>query len=125
MMQNIIKYSGLRDLSEEERVALKSIVEKEYPKIQRMIKNVSDLTIDIKTMKKDTRKRYMLSCRLEAPTIKFTVKTKDTEKGGDWDITKATHKALEALQFEIKHRLRTDTESWRKGGLKLLFRKFS
>jgi len=121
-MQNIIKYSGLDGITEEEEEILKKIVENEYPKIQRQIKNISDLTIHIKTLKKMSRKRFIISFRLEAPMIRFNVKTKDTEKGGDWDIAKAAHQALNALNFEIKHRLKTDTESWKKGGIKRLFR---
>lgn len=121
-MQNIIKYSGLDSLSKDEEKIIKTIVENEYPKIQRQIKNISDLTIHIKTLKKQSRKRFIISFRLEAPMIKFNVKTKDTEKGGDWDIAKATHQALNALNFEIKHRLKTDTASWKKGGIKKFFR---
>ena len=121
-MQNIIKYSGLDALSKDEEKALKTIVENEYPKIQRQIKNISDLVVHIKTLKKLSRKRFIISLRLEAPMIRFNVKTKDTEKGGDWDIAKAVHQALNALNFEIKHRLKTDTESWKKGGIKRFFR---
>ena len=55
-MQNTIKYSGLSSLSEEEQETIKGITEKEYPKIQRMIKNKSDLSVHIRTMKKNTRK---------------------------------------------------------------------
>ena len=123
-MQNIVKYSGLKNLSDEEQAALKSIVEKEYPRIQRLIKNSSDLIVHIKTRKKNTRKRFMISMRLEAPTKMFTTKSRDTEEGGDWDLIKATHKALNALSFEIKHALKTDTEPWKRGGIKKLFEKF-
>ncbi len=121
-MQNIIKYSGLNNLSEEEQSIVKTIVEKEYPKIQRVIKNISDLTINIKTMKKMTRKRFMINFKLEAPGIRFNAKTRDTERGGDWDLAKACHKALEGLQFEIKHRLKTDMENWKKGSIKRTYK---
>ncbi len=123
-MQNIIKYSGLKDLDAEEQSILKNLIEKEYPRIQRLVKNVSDLIVNVKVSKKQTRKRYIISFRLEAPTRMFSVKTKDTEMGGDWDITKATHKALNALYFEVKHRLKSDTGSWKKGGIKALFKRF-
>ncbi|MBS3152828.1 hypothetical protein J4230_05460 [Candidatus Woesearchaeota archaeon] len=123
-MQNIIKYSGLNDLSEEEKGTLKGIVEKEYPKIQRLIKNTCDLIVDVKILKKDSRKRFSISMRLEAPGKIYSVKNKDTEKGGDWNITKATHEETNALKFEIKHQLKTDTETWKKGGLKALIKRF-
>ena len=123
-MQNIIKYSGLKNLNEEEQSILKSLVEKDYPRLERMVKNTCDLTVDINTSKKETRKRFMISLRLESPAQRFVVKTRDTEQWGDWDLTKATHKALDALYFEIKHRLKTDTSSWKKGSIKRLFKFF-
>ena len=123
-MQNIIKYSGLKNLSDEEQSALKNIIEKEFPKIQRLMKNASDLNVNIKTLKKDKRKRFIISMKLDAPGKIFTVKNKDTERGGDWDLIKSTHKELDSLYFEIKHSLKTDTEPWKKGGIKALFRKF-
>ena len=119
-MQNIIKYTGLKNLNEIEQNTLIKIVEKEYPKIQIIIKNKSDLTVKVKTVKRSTKKRFMIYFRLDAPMKSFGVKRKDTERGGDWDLAKATHKALKALQFEIKHALRADTETWKKGGIKKL-----
>lgn len=117
-MENKIEYSGLKNLSEIEKTALRSIVENENEKIQRLVKDDYSLNINIKTLKKLTKKRFIISFKLEAPTIRFFVKTKDTEEGGDWDITKATHKGLKALEFEIKHKLKSDTSEWKKSIVK-------
>ena len=124
-MNNIIKYSGLKDLNSEEQSILKSIVEKEFPKVQRLLKNPADLMVHIKTLKKETRKRFLISMRLEMPGKILSTKNLETEKGGDWDLTKALHKEMKSLESEVKHHLRTDNETWKKGtGIKALLDKF-
>ena len=123
-MENIIRYTGLKNLSEEEQFTLKSIMKKHFQKVERLIKDRCELVVTVKTQKKTSRKRFAIGLRLEAPGMKFTAKTRDTERGGDWDLTKASHKALNAIYFEVKHRLKTDTQQWKKGGIKKLFRDF-
>lgn len=120
-MKNEVKYSGIKDLATDEQTALKSIVEKEYKKLQRMIKNDSVLNVHVKVLKKETRKRFLISMRLETPMKLFTTKNKETEKGGDWDLNKAVHQEMDSLYFEVKHHLRADQESWKRGGLRSFF----
>ena len=120
-METKIKYSGLKGLSQDEQTILKGILEKELINVQRMIKNTFSLSVYIKTAKKLAKKRFTIVLRLEAPTGVFITKNKDTEKGGDWDLTKAAHIAVDSLCSEIKHTLKTDTEIWKRGGIKRLF----
>src|SRR3989338_6390105 len=122
-MQNTIKYSGLKNLNPIEQQIINQILEREYPRIQRMIKNESDLHVHIKTVKKDTRKRYIISIRLEAATKMYSTKTKDTEEAGDWDIKKATHKAIEHLESEIKRSIKPDEGKWKKSKLRKILEK--
>jgi len=117
-----VRYIGLKDLDQEEQVILTKIIEKEHPKITRLLKNEADLLVKIKVVKKQTRKRFMISLQLDAPTRPFIVKNKETEKGGDWDIAKAVHKELNALRYEINHRLKTDSPEWKRSGIKRFIR---
>lgn len=117
-MQNVIRYTGLNNLSDEEKSTLKNIMENHFPKTERMIKNQWDLIVAVKTQKKTGRKRFSISLRLETPATNLVVNTKDTERGGDWDLTKAAHKSLNALYFEVKHKFKPDTQQWKKGGIK-------
>ena len=48
-------------------------------------------------------------------------RNKDTERGGDWDITKATHEAMDALIAELKHFLKSDQSSFKKGFFNKIF----
>lgn len=122
-MDDAIRYSGLNDLSNDEQVVLKSIIEKEFPKLKRYIKNKMDLMVHVKVMKKESRKRYNISLRVEAPTRVIAEKNKDTEKGGDWDLKKAAHQAVNALENELEHRFRVvdRKKKWRLGGIKRFF----
>ncbi len=117
-----VKYIGLGDLDQKEQSALKNIVEKEYPKIARLIKDDAELVVKIKVLKKDSRKRFILGFELDTAAKPFIVKNKETEKGGDWDIVKAAHKSMDALKTEINHRLKTDSPEWKRSGIKRFFR---
>ena len=69
-MQNIIKYSGLKSLSEEEQNILKNIIESNSYKITRLIKNTYDLAVNVKTLKKETALQYMDAQR----TLNFSLR---------------------------------------------------
>lgn len=121
MVSNIIKYSGLNGLIEEDQITVKNIVEKEFPRIQRLLKNITDLYVDVKTHDKGgKRKLYIIHMRTVSPTkiFAYTPKEIDAKKSDYWDIASATHKAIEALENEIKHKLKSDTENWKKTGVK-------
>ena len=123
-MEEIIKYSGLKELNEDEQIKLKNLVEKEFPKIQRFAKEISSFNINIKVMKKETKKRYMINMKLQTPGKLFVTKNKDTEKGGDWDVTKEVHRELKALIREIEHHYKNHIGKWKLGGIKGLLKKF-
>jgi len=125
-MQNIIKYSGLKDLNDEEQGILKNLVEKDFSRIKMLVNKECDLIVAVKAMKKDTRKRYQISMRLETPgSVLYNKINKDTEKGGDWDLAKALHKELDGLYFEIKHDIEKNEDSQRKGRIRSLIKKFT
>ncbi|HLC86111.1 MAG TPA: HPF/RaiA family ribosome-associated protein [Candidatus Nanoarchaeia archaeon] len=121
-MDDIIRYSGINDLSDDEQVMLRSIIEKEFPKLKRYIKNNIDIMVHVKVLKKESRKRYNINLRIDAPTRVFSEHNQDTEKGGDWDLIKSAHKAVKALENEVKHRFKAeDKKKWKFGGIKRFF----
>ena len=121
MASSIIKYSGLNTLNEEEQGTLKGIIEKEQERIKRLLKDITDLHVDVKTHDKGgKRKFYMIHIRAIAPTKNFayTPKEGDVKKSDYWDITAASHKAIDALEHEIDHKMHTKVENWKKTGVK-------
>ena len=113
-----IEYSGINDLNPRERIILDKILKKEYYRMQRILENESTLKVHIRSIKKETRKRYILSIRLETPKKVFATKSKDTQEAGDWKLKKAVHKAIKHLKSEVEHSLRADQESWKKRGVR-------
>ena len=125
-MPNIVKYSGLKQLTLEEQTVLRKIIEEEYPRVQRLVKNITDVTVDVKTHDKGgKRKMYLIYLKAVAPRHVFTIRAKENEiqKSKQWDIAAAAHKAIDALEQEMKHKLKSSTESWRKTDIKRAIRK--
>ena len=121
MVNSKINYSGLNDLSNDEQSVLKSITEKHFPKVARMLNEDSELLVYIKVFKKESRKRYSINLTLRSSKNTFKQNNKDTEKGGDWDLAKAIHKSMDALENEVQHKLKVKEKSWKKFSLKRLF----
>ncbi len=116
-----IRYNGLDHLTDEEQYVLKKLVEKEFPKIERMMKNVDSVVVDVKTHDKGgKRKMYMLDVKVIAPKTVFSVKAKENtiKKSPYWDLAASAHHAMESLEAEVKHKLKADTVAWKKTDMK-------
>ncbi|MEK6947611.1 MAG: hypothetical protein AABX19_00050 [Nanoarchaeota archaeon] len=120
-MVSKINYSGLNDLSKDEQFTLKSIMEKHFPKVARLLNEDSELLVYIKVLKKESRKRFNINLTLRSSKNTFKQSNKDTEKGGDWDLAKSVHKSMDALENEVQHKLKIKEKSWKKFSLKRLF----
>ncbi|MEK6956134.1 MAG: hypothetical protein AABW52_05720 [Nanoarchaeota archaeon] len=120
-MVSKINYSGLNDLSKDEQFTLKSIMEKHFPKVARLLNEDSELFVYIKVLKKESRKRFNINLTLRSSKNTFKQSNKDTEKGGDWDLAKSVHKSMDALENEVQHKLKIKEKSWKKFSLKRLF----
>ncbi|MEW6063162.1 MAG: HPF/RaiA family ribosome-associated protein [Nanoarchaeota archaeon] len=100
MMINIIKYIGLKDLSELEQSSVKKTLEREYEKIHRLIKNITNITCHIKLYDIEGKaKKYSVHIRAEAPTKIFTANT------ADWDLGTALHECINGVKKEIESHL--------------------
>ena len=118
---NIIKYSGLNKLTGDEQGILKKIINEEFLRVQRLLKEMTDLKIDVKTHDKGgKRKMYVIGIRAIAPThvFRYNVNEADIKKSPYYDIATASHKAIDALEQEMKHKLKSSTQNWKKAGLK-------
>ena len=78
-MAIIVNYNKIRDLDEGEKQILVKIIEKETPKLERLIKDPSNLIVNIKVTKKETRRRYELHLKLETTSKRrfFDEKSKE------------------------------------------------
>ncbi|MBI4150331.1 hypothetical protein HY488_02920 [Candidatus Woesearchaeota archaeon] len=109
-----IQYIGANELTPIERNTLDKLSTEYYPKIERMLKNMTSLVIHVKLHKlsgkgkrepEAKRKKIGIHIRALAPTRIFT-----STKAFDWDLAKAVHKSFADLQNIIKKSMRPDEQ---------------
>lgn len=118
-MPNIIKYIGLNDLNRDESDSVKQIIEKDYEKIHRLLKNeLTDLSVHVKTYGDGKVKKYSVHIKAEAPTRKlFSTET------FDMDIKRTMRKAVNKIINEIKHNFESKQTRSSKLKVKQILRK--
>ncbi len=102
----LIQFVGVSELAPEEQALVSKISTENYEKIQRMIKNVENMTVHIKCYDKEgQRKKYSLHVRVKAPTTAVI----ESCKSHDFDLARALHKAFDDVHTQIEHRFHTGT----------------
>ena len=101
-----IQITGIKDLDEMEIESVNRLANRYYPKIQREIKNITSLTVHIKSYEKQGReKKYSVHVKVIAPTRIFV-----STKTSDWDLEKALHQSFRDVIREMQHSLHTDDQ---------------
>ncbi|MFA5070989.1 MAG: hypothetical protein WC511_01295 [Candidatus Pacearchaeota archaeon] len=98
-MEEVI-IENIEILTPEEKEASEKILEEDYKKIKRLIKDSPKLKVHIKEYKTDGKgKKFSINTELS-----FSGK-KIKSESVDWDLTRAIHKAMIKLQTELEHKL--------------------
>jgi hypothetical protein len=101
-----IQITGIKDLDEMEIESVNRLANRYYSKIQREIKNITSLTVHIKSYEKQGReKKYSVHVKVIAPTRIFV-----STKTSDWDLEKALHQSFRDVIREMQHSLHTDDQ---------------
>jgi DNA-binding CsgD family transcriptional regulator len=101
-----IQYTGVQELTKEERAILDKLSAEYYDKIERQFKNELGLKVHVKLYHKTgDRKKYSIHIKAVAPTKIF-----NSDKAADWDFARTVHKAFKDLEAQIKHALHTDDQ---------------
>lgn len=100
-MENI-NTKGLESLNENERFEVNKILTNSYEKLKRKTKTDFILKLVIKDFlksgdKKDKRKHYSIRAGISGSTRAFEASAEN------WDLNKAVHGAIEALENEVEH----------------------
>ena len=114
-LKNIVKYSGLKELTPIEQAKLRNIAEKEYETLKNLYKNLMDLKIDVKVYGKE-KKKYSIHAKIEGPSRIITA------DATDWDITKVTRQVTIKLKNEVKKHFKEEGKKWQ--GIKSLIYRF-
>jgi hypothetical protein len=105
MATGIIKFIGLNKLEDSEQAMIKELAERHSLGIQREIKDITDIVLQIQTERGgDKRPKYAITLR--ADTTKGVI---SSEKSSDWDLNKAIAEAFKKLEKEISHKFHNDT----------------
>ena len=96
----VIQFVGIRDLDPMEQEVVHRLTTEYYSRIKRQLKNITDLVVHIKCMKKEgDRKKFSMHIRAIAPTGMV-----EADKASDFDLSRALHKGFEDVMQLIKHK---------------------
>lgn len=100
-----VQIIGIEKLEDEEKGVFNKLVDEYHNKIQRELKNITNLTIHVKAHSKGGKaKKYDLRVKAVAPTRIFEAQE------SEWELARALHKVFKNMIREIQHRLRTDSQ---------------
>lgn len=107
-MPEPIQIKGIDVLNVQEKLRANQLINEYYPKIQRMLKNVTSVFIDFKEYekagKKSKKKKYSINVKVMAPTQIFE------SNASDWDFARTIHKAMNKVENEIEKKLRVSEQ---------------
>ena len=122
---NPIQYIGLGNIGPSERRILDTLSSEYYDKIQRSLKNITSVVIQIKVhSKNNSKKKWSINMRVIAPT-----RIIESDNAVDWDFARTLHKSFNQILQELEHTFRSKDQPWKrkernlkKGFLGFLFR---
>ena len=98
-MEQKITYKGLKQLDSFDISKVQTLVERNFPKIERHFNN-AELSVDIKKASKTgSRSRYTVLLRVISPN-KTILQAEHT----DWELQRAIHRAFDNLKNEARHK---------------------
>lgn len=124
----IIKYIHVKDLKPAEKDILNAIVNNSKEKFEQLAPDALELIIDVKTLKPEDKKtrRHILNLTLKTAksgVFRTKIGESDMKRSGSYDLALGCHKAIDALQSEVKHKLKHDIGLWKKLSEKMKFSK--
>lgn len=100
-----IEVKGADLLSEQEKILANKILNEYYPRIQRMLKNLTSLRLYVKEYDKGgKRHKYSFNIEVVSATQKFEA------NASDWDFARTLHKVLNKAMSEIEHKLHSSDQ---------------
>lgn len=108
MNAEVIQFTGVDKLNDEEKELCNTLAEEYYGKIKCFLKNMTSLLVHVKTHcdhgKEDKHtKHFSIHVKAVAPTVVF-----DSTHASDWDLARTLHKAFKDLEHQIHHRFHDD-----------------
>ena len=100
-----INYVGIKEITADEKQDLDVLLARLFPKLERKLPAMSDVTIHIKTYQKGgNRKKYSLHLRVCVGKKVFEA------HHPDWDLRTAAHRAFNEMLSQLDHQLHTSDQ---------------
>lgn len=100
-----INYIGIKKITADEKQDLDTLLARLFPKLERKLPAMSDVTIHIKTYQKGgDRKKYSLHLRVCSGKRVFEA------HHHDWDLRTATHCIFNEMLSQLDHQLHTSDQ---------------
>lgn len=100
-----IQLIGIDGLSETQKAATTTLVNRYFQKIALEIKKINSMVVHVKVHTKGgSAKKYDIRVRILAPTKIFEAQE------SDWDLRRTLHKVLKNIEREILHRVKSDNQ---------------
>ena len=100
-----IQVTGIDLLDNMEKAIANKLVNEYYQKIFRELKNITEVTLHIKTWTKGgKRKKFDIRIKAIAPTRIFEAQE------SDWDLARTLHRVFRNIEREIQHKLHVDDQ---------------
>jgi hypothetical protein len=106
--EEIIQFTGVAELSEPDQGMVNKISTEYYQKIKMSMKNLTSVSLHLKTIDKGGKKQYEIMLKVMAPT--HVIEASNSKDQDKWDLSRSLHKAYKNLLREIEHKLRTGTQ---------------
>jgi len=104
-VHELIQFVGVNELDPEEQAVVSRLSTEQFEKIRRMVTNIENMTVHIKSYDKEGKKKFSLHIRVKAPTSAVI----ESCKSHDFDLARALHKAFDDIRTQIEHRFHTGT----------------
>ena len=112
----LIQIVGLEQLEKSEKDDIKRLVNEHFTKIQRHLKNIEGIVLNIKEYNKEgKRKKFSLHLRAIAPIHIFEA------DAVDWDLRRTVHKVFEKLENELEHHFHGSDQHKHSSSIKKVF----
>ena len=105
---SLIQTKGFEVLEEKDNLNFNKIIEEYSRKIERKLKNLNSIVVDLKEYKKlGNKKKFSIHVRIADSYKIFEA------DAADWDFKRTLHKVFNKLEKEIEHRFHVSDQGRR------------
>lgn len=103
--EEVIQFTGVKELRESEQESVNKLSTEYYQKIKMLAKNLTSLSVHIKTIEKGGKKRqFDIKIKMISPT--HMIEANNEKDQDNWDLSRSLHKTFNSILSEMEHKMR-------------------